>query len=79
MSQWLKLVFGAAFALLVAGSLTVGARAAFAHPAPMDCLYDPPRYVGSCIDNTDCSATCRQVNGDDSQGRCISGCCQCLF
>lgn len=79
MARWLKSLSVFAFALLVAVALTVGARSAFARSVVNSCLYDPPRYLGSCSSQTECTNACIAVNGSGSQGRCLDGCCQCLF
>ena len=79
MSKWLKAVSFFAFSLLVAVALAVGTRSAFARSVVTTCPYDPPRYLGSCSSQTECDQACKSANGSESQGRCIGGCCQCLF
>ncbi len=79
MSKWLKAVSISAFGLLVAVALTIGTQSAFARSVVNTCTYDPPRYLGTCSSDQACTNACVAVNGPDSQGRCLNGCCQCLF
>ncbi len=83
MSKWLKAVSISAFALLVALALAVGAHSAFARSVVLQCQNDGSHHLGSCIDNPDCLNKCIQAHPDippsEIQGRCIGGCCTCLF
>jgi hypothetical protein len=79
MSEWLKVFSFSAFGALVAIALTIGAHAAFAQAVTATCPYDPPLYLGSCSSQAECDQACKSANGPESQGRCISGCCICLF
>lgn len=71
----------AAFALLVAGGLAVGARSAMAAPAALACQFDPSRgWIGtSCSTNAYCTQACTAFYGYESPGKCLNGCCTCLF
>jgi hypothetical protein len=67
------------FALLVAESLTVGAGAAFAHPVSMDCLHDPPAFLGTCVSQEDCNTRCVMGEGGDHGVCSPNGCCRCYL
>ena len=78
MLRYLKIASGVVYALLVAGSLTVGARAALARPVgARDCRYDPPAFLGACASQQDCDNACHLEGG--YQGQCLGGCCRCLL
>ncbi|HEY6107603.1 MAG TPA: hypothetical protein VIV56_01750 [Gemmatimonadales bacterium] len=83
MSRLLKAVLGSAFALFVAVALTIGAQVAFARSVAADCPNDGSTHLGSCIDNPDCKQKCIQAHPEippeEIQGRCVNGCCTCLF
>ena len=83
MSKWLKALSISAVALLVALALGVGTHSAFARSVVLTCPNDGSVHLGSCIDNTDCRNKCIQAHPDippaEIQGRCIGGCCTCLF
>lgn len=68
-----------AFAIAVAGSLSFGARVAFAAPAMMDCPNDGWTTLGACLTTEECTANCIFVHGDQAQGRCRNGCCSCVW
>lgn len=79
MFKELKLFSGALFGLFVAAALAAGVHTAFAQSVTETCVYDPPRYLGTCSSQGECDTNCKIVDGSDAQGRCVSGCCQCLF
>jgi hypothetical protein len=83
MSKWLKALSISAVALLVALALGVGTQSAFARSVVLTCPNDGNVHLGSCIDNPDCKQKCVQAHPEippsEIQGRCISGCCTCLF
>jgi hypothetical protein len=74
----LKVASGAVLAALVAGSLMVGARAAFAHPVMMHCPYNSPGWLGACTSQEQCNTDC-VVNWGGYQGQCTGGCCRCFL
>ncbi len=83
MSKWLKALSISAVALLVALALGVGTQSAFARSVVLTCPNDGSAHLGSCVDNADCLNKCIQAHPDidpsEIEGRCIGGCCTCLF
>lgn len=70
------------FAALVAVGLTWGAGTALASPvAASACAFDPSRgWIGaSCTTNAYCTQVCTSFYGYSSPGKCLNGCCTCLF
>lgn len=70
-------------ALVVCGALGFGASSLFASAGTLDCPDDGETHLGSCIDNPDCTQKCRaahpEILPEEIQGRCIDGCCTCLY
>lgn len=64
-----------AFALLVAGGLTFGARSALAAPQEAACPYHPTggMFGYTCSTVSDCNARCPYPFGN----LCMQGCCTC--
>lgn len=67
----------------VCGALAFGAASLFASATTFDCPDDGETHLGSCIDNPDCTQKCRaahpEIPPEEIQGRCIDGCCTCLY
>ena len=79
MARWLKAASVSVFTLSVAVSLAIGVRTAFAQSVTMTCPNDGWRYLGSCSSTAECTNACVGVHGPGAQGKCLDGCCQCLF
>jgi len=82
MSKVLKAASLWLLGLFVAVALAVGTRGALAQSATLDCPYDGQGRLGSCANQTECTAKCDAVHGvGNSMARCSGtpGCCTCLF
>ena len=67
-------------AAIVIGAMSFGAREAFAANAAMACPNDGWSTLGACTSTLDCQWLCDGVHGSgNSTGRCIGGCCTCLW
>jgi len=77
----------ALYALGVVGALTFGASQGFGRSAYATCPYDPPTWLGACVEpggQAACDRSCDSISGDpDSRGRCdtpgLPGCCVCFL
>lgn len=79
MWKWLKVGSLSIVGVLVAVALAVGAHSALAKPVMLTCPNDGWRYLGSCSSPAECTNACVGVHGPGAQGKCLDGCCQCLF
>lgn len=78
MSKVLGRAGNAAFALLVAAGLTLGARSALAAPSSMECPYAPwnGQYGVACSTSDECDPYCPNP---DAPNLCRTGCCTCYL
>jgi len=90
MQRIIRRISTTVYALGVVGALTFGASQALGRAVYLSCPYNPPTWLGACIEGEepipteDCTKRCQAITGDpDSQGRCdvggAPGCCVCLM
>jgi len=82
MPRIIRRVSTTVYALGIASALAFGASQAFGQAVQLDCRYQPPTWLGACINgNTgECTQRCVAVSGDsEAEGICPNNCCVCLL
>jgi hypothetical protein len=82
-SNVLKMIPVVLLTLLVAIALVIGTRTAVARPVTATCQDDGSVHLGTCATQQECQNKCEaahpEIPPNEIQGRCIGGCCTCLF
>jgi len=68
------------YGLGIVAALSFGASQALGQAVQLTCRYQPPTWLGACINNdtVECTNRC-QAYGSEAIGICPSGCCVCLL
>jgi len=82
MPRVIRRISSIVYGLGIVAAFSFGASQALGQTVQLTCRYEPPTWLGACVngDTAECGSRCRAGSGDEEAiGICPDGCCVCLL